>query len=141
EKVEKAVEGGLPDDPDERLKALEKVDITTLGLSFEDADALQYMQAAAIVAGLADWSRSEPLPTMQTVWDIKDEQLYDFLSEETRRLGAVRDVDFDPNPHDEDPANPTGRLSDSSGSSSEQEDPEALQPISSTSTTNSSSVA
>jgi hypothetical protein len=49
---------------------LETLDMTALGLTFEDAEAFQLLQKATIVASVAAWSRPEPVPTWDTVEDL-----------------------------------------------------------------------
>jgi hypothetical protein len=49
---------------------LETLDVSALGLTFEEAEAFQLLQKATIVASVAAWSRPEPVPTWDTVEDL-----------------------------------------------------------------------
>jgi hypothetical protein len=116
-KAESKLPKDLPTDLKERLAIVSKLDMTELGLNFDEAESFQTMQAASIVAYVSAWSFKEPVPTMDTVWDM-DEERYDFLASATADLSnATAEVDFDPNPGEE-PGNPTGRLNTSNGRSS-----------------------
>lgn len=116
-KAENKLPKDLPTDPKERLAIVSKLDMAELGLNFDEAETFQTMQAANIVAYLGAWSFKEPVPTMDTVWDM-DEERYDFIANATAELNnATAEVDFSPNP-DDVPGNPTGRGSESNGHSS-----------------------
>jgi hypothetical protein len=98
------------------LEELEKFDLTTSSISRTEAQALFDLQSATIVAALASWTRSEPLPTMETVGDL-DQDVYDTLSEATASLGneIVSTESFDaPDPRSaEFKASPTTPSGDS----------------------------
>jgi hypothetical protein len=126
-KVESKLPKDLPTDPKERLAIVSKLDMFELGLNYEEAETFQQMQAANIVAFVADWSFKEPVPTMDTVWDM-DEDRYDFIAKVTSDLNnGVTEVDFSPNP-DDVPGNPTGRGGGSNGHSSAKPDSPSTPP-------------
>jgi len=108
--------GHLPDSlPTDAVEA-SKVDMSTLDLSMEEADSLQAMQEATVVAFLAAWSLPEELPTMATVGDM-DVVVFDALAEATAERGAkmmLADSAHAPTPKDV-PGNPTGSSDASAG--------------------------
>ena len=99
----------LPDDQEQ----LETTDITTMGLTRQEASALFELQDAKIVVALDSWTRSESLPTMDTIGDLEPD-VYKALAEAVRDLGndATPRVDFSPtNPRapgfDQSPTSPS----------------------------------
>jgi hypothetical protein len=75
----------LPNEIDE----LAAFDITKSNLTAAEADSIFDLQNATIVAALASWSLSDPIPTMDTVGDL-DQNLYDALS--TATAGVASEV-------------------------------------------------
>jgi len=121
--------GDLPTDPEE----LELVDMGAIGLSYEEAEAMQRLQEITVVVFLVRWSRKEPLPTVDTIGNM-DDDLFQALAKATQKDAAKYLLDdgtpdFDPNPVPE-PGNPTGRDSGSTTPSSETEAPALSTPLS-----------
>lgn len=71
------------------LGELESFDISKSNLTAAETDSLFDLQSATIVAAVASWSLSDPIPTMDTVGDL-DGELYDALSNAT--AGLAKDV-------------------------------------------------
>lgn len=90
--------------------AIAEKDVASLGLTFAEAEAFQDMQDAMIVASLCSWTLAQPLPTMQTVGDLKPD-VYDALEKATQSsINAVlTGTDFEPSDPTEPgfPATPT----------------------------------
>lgn len=109
----------LPDDlaslDTEDAEAVQTVSQAMSGVSLSAADAnlLQELQDATIVALLASWTLAEPLPTLETVLDL-DTDLYDALAQATKDQGVAlaQATDFTP---DADKASPTTPSSGSDG--------------------------
>jgi hypothetical protein len=76
-----------------------QVDIAQSGLTRTEAASLLDMQSATIVGMLADWSRDEPLPTIDNVDELPAD-LYNALADVTKKDGAAiaSRTDFDPHP-------------------------------------------
>jgi hypothetical protein len=81
----------------------ETSDMTSLGLTLAEAESFADLQYAVVIAELAAWSIPEPLPTLQTIGDLKP-AVYDALEEATQKdLNAILGVaDFSPS----DPTKP-----------------------------------
>lgn len=93
------------------------VDMLALGLSEPEMDAFMRLGEATIVAFLASWSLPDPLPTLDTVGDMRAE-LFDALGEATKEDGAaVANLSLDTSPgadgtpDPKDHSGPSGRSS------------------------------
>jgi hypothetical protein len=134
----------LPEDPEERVAALAKVDMSDLMqkgfLTFEEMQSFQRLKAAAVVAFLVAWSRGS-VPTLDTVEDLNADVAPDLdaISMAVRDdiAAVLSGLNFSPTPKVE-PGNPTGPSSDSNGHSRD-EDVNRSTPASPSGIANSSS--
>jgi len=107
-----AVLAKLPGDQ-EKLEAL---DMSELGLTSAESILLFELQDATILGVLASWTLDEPIPTVDTIGDMRP-AVYEALALATRETGAAiaKGVDFDP-PDPKSPemeGSPTVRSADS----------------------------
>ena len=124
----------LPEDPQERAAAIAELDVNDLtakgALTFEEARSLQRVQEVAVVAFTVAWSLKEPVPTIDTVGDMREE-IYDAIAETTQKEAAatMQGVNFDPTPKAE-PGVPTGIDNGSNGHSKVEDVAPSPQPLS-----------
>lgn len=113
--------GALP-----KLKdAANDTDMTTLGLSESEMDAVMRIQEATVVAFVAAWSLPEPVPTLITVGDLPT-PLFDALSAATAKGGAdVASLSLDTSVGDgePDPKESSGDSASSDGLLKEEKEP------------------
>jgi hypothetical protein len=108
----------VPDDPEERAAALEKIDMSEIpSLSMDEMLSISRVQEVAVVMFLVAWSLPEPLPTLDTVGDMNID-VFDAIAKVTQKSAnaLINGIDFAPTPKAE-PGNPTGIPGDSNGRS------------------------
>lgn len=92
-------------EPEELAKRLNE-ELDGISFSFEEGMALAKLREVTVIALLADWSRPEKLPTLETIGDLPDE-LYQALQV---AIGGVQNIanptDFEPGANLKD--RPTG---------------------------------
>lgn len=81
------------------VKQQERVAAAIRNLTGEDAEVMQQMQDATIIAHLVGWTLPDPAPTMDTIADLPDD-VYAALAEATKDSSAAALDIRPPDPND-----------------------------------------